>query len=294
MGSETNKTGRRRCAVWKIAKNEYIRWICNPRMIVFFGMLIFIQSYVVEEMLAHSEKMGMSIGIFEIFIAVANSTELCILIPAVYLLLNGDFPRRDGNTLLYVYRAGRYEWLLGQMLMSVLSILTYLGAVLAFCIFSGIRHCYIENQWSDVVTKYTTIFPDDKTTTVTDLITGRLYNNFTPFQAFLYSISLLFCMLFFMSMLKLFFFLFGKATTGVAVGGCLIVFGWIFSLLDLKIKWIFPLSHAVEWQHCDEIFRTMTVSMQQSYLYFGILGMIFFFVSILLVEHFNFGYIEQR
>ena len=279
MGSEKNKMGRR-CAVWKIAKNEYIRWICNPRMIVFFGMLIFVQSYVVEEMLAHSEKMCMQIGIFEIFIAVANSTELCILIPAVYLLLNGDFPRRDGNTLLYVYRAGRYEWLLGQILMSVLSILTYLGAVLAFCIFSGIRHCYTKNQWSDVVTKYT--------------ITGRLYNNFTPFQAFFFSISLLFCMLFFLSMLKLFFFLFGKATAGVAVGGCLIGFGWIFSLLDLKIKWIFPLSHAVEWQHCDEIFRTMIVSMQQSYLYFGILSMIFVFVSILLVEHFNFGYIEQR
>lgn len=294
MDSEKRKPGRRRCAVWNIAWNEYIRWVCNPRMIVFFAMLLFVQSYVVEELLVHSEKMGMPVGIFEIFISVANSTELCILIPAVYLLLIGDFPRRDGNTLLYVYRAGKYEWLLGQMLMSVLSIVTYLGAILLFCILAGIRHCCIADQWSDVVTKYTTLFPDDKAAVVTRLITGRLYNNFTPYQAFAYSISLLFGLLFLLAMLKLLFFLLGRATAGVAVGGCLLVAGWIFSLLNLKIKWVFPLSHTVEWQHCDEVFRTMTVSMQQSYLYFGILSMIFFFASILLVDHFNFGYIEQR
>ncbi|MDE7238871.1 MAG: hypothetical protein K2N41_04075, partial [Lachnospiraceae bacterium] len=141
---------------------------------------------------------------------------------------------------------------------------------------------------------YRTIFPDDMESTVSFMITERLYNQFSPYQAFGYSVSLLFGLLFFLTMLKLLFFLLGKPTVGVAAGVCLIGFGWLFSLLELKLKWIFPLAHAIEWQHCDEIFRFMTVSMVQSYLYFAILSVALIFVSIILMKQYNFGYVEQR
>lgn len=294
MECKNENIGKRHAVIRNIARNEYIRWICNPRMILFFGMMIFIETYVAEGMLAHSEKLGKPFGVFEIFIAVANSTELCMVIPAVYLLLIGDFPRRDGNTLLYVHRAGKYHWLLGQILTSVFSILTYLGAILGGCVLMGAGHCFVGNGWSDVVTKYKTIFPNDMESTVSFMITERLYNHFSPYQAFGYSVSLLFGLLFFLTMLKLLFFLLGKPTVGVAAGVCLIGFGWLFSLLELKLKWIFPLSHAIEWQHCDEIFRFMTVSMAQSYLYFAILSVALIFVSIILMAQYNFGYVEQR
>lgn len=263
-------------------------------MILFLGMMIFVETYVAEGMLAHSEKMGKPFGIFEIFIAVANSTELCMVIPAVYLLLIGDFPRRDGNTLLYVYRAGRYHWLLGQILTSVLSILTYLGAIFVGCALMGLGHCFIGNRWSDVVTKYQTLFPNDMETTVSLMMTERLYNNFSPYQTFLYSAGLLFGMLFLLAMLKLLFFLVGKPTMGVTAGVCLIGFGWLFSLLELKLKWIFPLPHVIGWQHCDEIFRYMTVSIGQSCLYFAGGSLTLIFIIIILAGRYPFGYVEQR
>lgn len=280
--------------ILNIVRNEYVRWICNPRMILFFGMMIFIETYVAEAMIAHGEKMGQSFGMFEIFIATANSTELCMVIPAVYLLLIGDFPRRDGNTLLYVHRAGRYHWLLGQILTVAFSILTYLGALLAGCVLMGAGKCVSGNQWSDVVTKYLTFFPEDMGSSMSAMITERLYNHFSPYQAFGYSVSLLFGMLFFLAMLKLMFFLLGKPTAGVAAGVCLIGFGWLFSLLELKGKWLFPLSHAIEWQHYDEVFRFTTVSIGQSYLYFAGMSTGAVFASILLIGQYNFGMIEKR
>lgn len=294
MEHKKEKTRSSYAVIWNIVRNEYVRWICNPRMILFFGMMIFIETYVAEGMYTYSEKMGQPFGVLEIFIAVANSVELCVLIPAVYLLLIGDFPRRDGNTLLYVHRAGKYNWLLGQILTSVFSIVTYLGAILAGCILMGVGHCFVGNRWSDVVTKYKTLFPEDIEASVSRMITERLYNNFSPYQAFGYSFSLLFGLLFLLAMLKLLFFLLEKPTVGVTAGGCLIGFGWVFSVLELKMKWIFPLSHAVEWQHCDEVFRYMTVSLGQSYVYFAGISLVFIFVSIILVERYNFGYIEQR
>lgn len=294
MGHNKKKDGRHCSVIWNIARNEYIRWICNSRMILFFAMMLFVETYVAEGMFACSDKMGKPFGIFEIFIAVSNSAELCVVIPAVYLLLIGDFPRRDGNTLLYVHRAGKYNWLLGQILESVLCIITYLGAILAGCILIGAGHCFVGNRWSDVVTKYKTLFPNDVEVTIFQLITERLYNNFTPYQTLGYSITLLFGLLFFLTMLKLLCFLLGKPTMGVTIGGSLLGFGWICSLLELKMKWIFPLSHTVGWQHCDEIFRFMTVSIGQSYLYFAVLSVMLVFVCIILIERYNFGYVEQR
>lgn len=294
MECKKEKTRGRRGVIWHVVRNEYVRWICNPRMILFFGMMIFIETYVAEGMIARSEKMGKPFGMFEIFIATANSTELCMVIPAVYLLLIGDFPRRDGNTLLYVHRAGRYHWLLGQILTTALSILTYLGALLAGCVLMGACRCVSANQWSDVVTKYQTLFPEDMGSFMSGMITERLYNHFSPYQAFGYSVSLLFGLLFFLAMLKLLFFLLGKPTAGVAAGGCLLGFGWLFGILEWKWKWIFPLSHAIEWQHCDEVFRFMTVSLAQSYVYFAGLSLGTVFVSIILAERYNFGMIERR
>ncbi|MCM1538011.1 MAG: hypothetical protein NC254_06405 [bacterium] len=275
--------------VFSIARNEYLRWICNPRVILFLVMMLFLETYVAEGMIAHSETMGKPFGVFEIFIAVTNSTELCNVVPAVYLLLIGDFPRKDGNTLLYVHRAGRYDWLLGQILTAVFCILTYVGAILLGCALMGAGHCFIGNQWSDVATKYQTLFPYDWETTVSSMITERLYNHFGPYQALGYSVSLLFGFLFFLTMLKLLFFLKGKPTVGVAAGGCLIGFGWIFCVLELKMKWIFPLPHAIEWQHYDEIFRFTTVSLGQSYLYFAIVSLVLIFCSLIVVERYDFG-----
>jgi hypothetical protein len=258
-------------------------------MILLLCLLIFITSYVADRMSVCSRKIGEPLGIFEIFLAVANSAELCVLIPAVFLVLTGDFPKRDGNALLYVQRLGKYKWLIGQIFVAVCSILTYLAIILLGCMLMTGKNALFQNQWSKVVTDYAVTYPEDSTALVTKLLTGRLYNHFTPYQAAGYSISLLFGLLFFLSMIKIVFFLLGKTTMGMAVTAVLLVFGWVFSLLDIKVKWMLPLSHAIEWQHCDIVFRAMTVRMSESYLYFLGGSVASIWISILLLDRFDFG-----
>ncbi len=288
---ETGGQIRLRC-IGKVAWNEYVRWICNPRMIMFFCMLLFIETYVVDKMLQYSDNLGAPLGIFEVFTAVANSVQLCVMIAAVFLLLMGDFPRKDGNTLLYVHRAGKYNWFLGQVLMMVLSAATYLAAIVLFCIATCAGHISVSNRWSDVVTKYTSVFPDEKDFIVATLINGRLYNNFTPVQAFGYSVTLLFGMLLLLLMVKVVFFMFGNPSLGVVTGGLLIGSGWTLNMVDTKLKWAFPMAHVLEWQHCDLVFRTMEVSMGQSYWYFAILCMALFIIGLFKLDKYNFGYTQ--
>lgn len=284
----------RKSSVFHVAKNEYLRWIMNPRMILLVCMLLFIMSYVGDSMIAASVKMEKPLQLFEIFIAVGNSVELCIVIPAVFFLLIGDFPRRDGNTMLYIYRTGKYQWLLGQLLAAVMDIVTYLGIVVLACIAMGHGHLTVSDRWSETVTRYAITYPDDRKATITSMITGRLYNNFTPLQAFLYSVTLLFGLLFLLTVIKLICFLLGKATVGVGIVAGLMVFGWTFSLLDSKAKWLLPLSHAIEWQHCDMILRFLNVPMAYSYFYFAVLSIVGIMVCVFLVDRFDFGCTERQ
>lgn len=267
---------------------EYFNWIINPRMILLVCMLLFITSYVADGFNMCSMKMGKELGIFEIFIAVGNSAELCVLIPIVFLILTADFPRKNANALLYVYRMGKYKWYAGQIIIITLEIFTYLAGILISCMLMVKGDAIRENRWSDVVTKYAVMYSDDKNAVVTQLITGRLYNNFKPYMTVIYSFTLLFAMLFFLAMIKLCFFFIGRSTLGMVIVSVLMICGWTFSLIDMKIKWIFPLSHAVEWQHCDLIFKKMVVSMSESYLYFIALSIVMILISLRLLDRFDF------
>ena len=100
--------------IYSLIKYEYLRWLINPRIAIFACMLIFIVNYMVDVMVNASNTMGEPLGVFELFIATANSEEMCIIMPAVFFILIGDFPRKDPNALLYVHRLGRLKWLVGQ------------------------------------------------------------------------------------------------------------------------------------------------------------------------------------
>lgn len=279
--------------VWRVAWTQFLEWILNPKMIIFICLLLFVQNYVVDGMMQNAEKVGDQVQIFEIFIAVINSSELCVAIPAVFLLLMGDFPKADGSTLLYVHRTGRYNWLLGQALAGVLKAASYMVAFLGCCILLSGAKADTSNHWSDVTAKYIAMFPEDYMNPVARLITGRQYNNFSPYEAAGYAFTLMFLFLVLLSMIKLVFFLYGKSTAGVALGGLLIGSGWTLNLLDTKLKWLFPMAHVIEWQHCDEIFRTMEVSMGQSYIYFLVIIMVLLILGIMQVDQYNFGYGKQ-
>lgn len=84
-------------------------------MIILGVLLIFIYNFAIEPLLKNAEEMGEPLNILEPFIAVANSDAILLIIPLVFLTLIADFPKIDTNTVFYIIRVGRINWLLGQM-----------------------------------------------------------------------------------------------------------------------------------------------------------------------------------
>lgn len=112
------------------ARAEFIKWICDARMIILGVLLIFIYSFAIEPLKSNAKLMGEPLNILEPFIAIANSGAILLIIPLVFLTLIADFPKIDTNTVFYIMRVGRLNWLFGQLLKLIFMALSYLAVII--------------------------------------------------------------------------------------------------------------------------------------------------------------------
>ncbi|MCR5480379.1 MAG: hypothetical protein K6F27_11075, partial [Ruminococcus sp.] len=109
------------------AKTEYIKWVCDARMVILGVLLIFIYNFAIQPLLQNAEKMNEPLNMLEPFIAVANSGAVLMIIPLVFMTLIADFPKIDNNTVFYIMRIGRKNWLTGQIIKLVMMAASYLA-----------------------------------------------------------------------------------------------------------------------------------------------------------------------
>ena len=82
------------------------------------------------------------------------------VITAVFLTLISDFPRTDGNTLFFILRAGKLNWLIGQIVFAITSIASFLAVVFLGSVVPLLDKMFWGNGWSLVITKYDIMFPE--------------------------------------------------------------------------------------------------------------------------------------
>ena len=82
--------------VMQIAWSEYIRWICNPRMIIVIALVFFLEGYAIEPLMERAQEMNTDLQSAEPFLAIGNSMLLCYVLPSVFLCLISDFPKING------------------------------------------------------------------------------------------------------------------------------------------------------------------------------------------------------
>ena len=166
-----------------VAKTEYVKWICNPKMMIFLVMMVFIYDMVIKKMVQAAGELHTEIMVLEPFVAVSNSAVLLFIIPGVYLSFMGDFPQIDGNTMFYIQRTGKRNWLFGQFLFSVMASVTFVCATLLGTCVCVVLRCSFQNRWSLVATQYVKYYPERSDSMIANFITGRMYNNLKPVEA---------------------------------------------------------------------------------------------------------------
>lgn len=279
--------------IFRVAKNEYVKWITNPKMIILLVMLIFAYDYVILELIEAGDKMGEKLQFLEGFIGISNSQLLLMIIPIVFVGLMGDFPRVDGNAMFYIYRVGKTNWLLGQMVFAVMACATYLFFLLGFCMLTFWGRCYVGNTWSEVTTKYYIFAPNDYGSIVANLTTGRLYNNLPPNDAGLHILGLMFLFLLLISMMLLASFVCKMRVGGIVAVTAILCIGNVLAYMENQIRWFLPTAHAILELHFDEIYKKPIMDMRLSYLYYLILLVICFLIAYLRIDSYDFTKIQE-
>lgn len=268
-----------------ISKIEYSNMVLDPRNIIFIAMFIVFYDKIIKPFIGMSTKMGKPIHVLEPFAAIANTGLVVIVVPLVFLLFVSDYPRTNANFKFYMVRSGKYNWFIGQLLAVIKFAVTYLFAFFIGTVLIALPHSYIENQWSDVTTKYYLMFPDEAQSQSNQLINGTLYNQTTPYKACLDIFLLYFLLLLIIAMIAMLAFMISKRNFGLCFSASILLIGGVISMVSKeKVSWFFPATHVLLWRHYEEVMKKQIFPIDKSFAILSICAVTLTIVSFVMLK----------
>lgn len=277
--------------IFSVARSEYVKWITNPRVIVVGVLLVFMKTLAIEPLLERADKIGQKIDVLEPFAAIGNSGMLVMLMPCVFMVLISDYPKMTGNTLYFVKRTGKKNWFMGQMLFVLFAIISFLTAILLGSVLMSQGR--FTGNWSDVVTKYNAMFPNEADNFTSQLLPSNLYNQIPLITSILQTTGLMTVYMLIISMVIYFFKLIHIQSFGLLAAVFVVAGGVVTCSLKSELMWLFPMANTIVWLHYDIILDELNVPMWYTYAYFAVILSTLTIANAIAVKRLEFINIEQ-
>ena len=275
------------------AKTEYIKWVCDARMVILGVLLIFIYNFAITPLLQNAEKMNEPLNMLEPFIAVANSGAVLMIIPLVFMTLIADFPKIDNNTVFYIMRIGRKNWLTGQIIKLVMMAASYLAVIFVGSVVPMLTKGFWYNGWSNVVTNFKNVFPEQSMNFGVQLVPENLYNQLTVFEAAVKSYLLVFAYLMIIGLILLSLSLIKHKTLGFVSCGAVIALGTAFCSIKTSLMWTMPMANSIIWLHFTKYFRVPEVSIAFSMTYLVTFVLVLIVFCYIMIGRFNYDNVSE-
>ena len=275
------------------AKTEYIKWVCDARMVILGVLLIFIYNFAITPLLQNAEKMNEPLNMLEPFIAVANSGAVLMIIPLVFMTLIADFPKIDNNTVFYIMRIGRKNWLTGQIIKLVMMAASYLAVIFVGSVVPMLSKGFWYNGWSNVVTNFKNVFPEQSMNFGVQLVPENLYNQLTVFEAAVKSYLLVFAYLMIIGLILLALSLIKHKTLGFVSCGAVIALGTAFCSIKTSLMWTMPMANSIIWLHFTKYFRVPEVSITFSVVYLVTFVLALIVFCYIMIGRFNYDNVSD-
>lgn len=285
------KFNLRQC--FSCAKTEYIKWVCDARMVILGVLLIFIYNFAIQPLLQNAEKMNEPLNMLEPFIAVANSGAVLMIIPLVFMTLIADFPKIDNNTVFYIMRIGRKNWLTGQIIKLVMMAASYLAVIFVGSVVPMLTKGFWYNGWSNVVTNFKNVFPEQSMNFGVQLVPENLYNQLTVFEAAVKSYLLVFAYLMIIGLILLSLSLIKHKTLGFVSCGAVIALGTAFCSIKTSLMWTMPMANSIIWLHFTKYFRVPEVSIAFSVVYLVTFVLALIIFCYIMIGRFNYDNVSE-
>lgn len=253
------------------ARTTYVTWFLSSRLLVFGFVFMFMFVYFIKPMNELSKILGTPINILEPFAAIANNRYALPLLILGYLVLIADFPCLNDFATFSLFRTGRMTWLLGQIIFLVMSGFTYIIFILTSSMISVSNNAYILNVWS-LVQKKLSIGNETSISLQSLYPFAKLDNSVLvqarPYEAVFHGIVLILLFEITVGCVQMIFALNMKKIISVFINLSACATGLVLMVIDIKIKWLFPISNTVFGWHYDELYNKTNMPIYASYIYF--------------------------
>ena len=152
------------------------------------------------------------------------------------------------------------------MLFVIYAIFTFLGFVIIGSII--VSDGRLLGRWSDAVTKYNAMFPDEAGNFASQLIPSNLYNQISMWNALLQTTALMVAYLFLLTLVIYFFKEIHIQSFGLFASIIVISAGVVTTSLNSRVMWALPMANTIVWLHYDRILEKTAVPVWYSYVYF--------------------------
>ncbi len=237
------------------ARSEYIKWLVSPRLILFAVVFLPLHDTLVSPLLRASERMGSPLNALEPCIVAVNSWMGLLLLGIVYIIMMSPFPTVDGNMRFYIFRMGKRDWILGEMLFQVLAAVTYSLATAAVMAAQALGRSFLANGWSLVVTDFDEQYGVEWGSRIEEILPPNLFFQIPPFRAFLFSYGLFTLFLLLCGMAFVVGCLYQKRLLLFVLQPLHIAVGCILAVVSGTGMWLFPVTHAFLASHYRRYYR---------------------------------------
>ena len=257
------------------AATEFVKWVCDARMVIVAVLLIFINNFAVSPLTNNAELMGEPLNIL------------------VFLTLIADYPKVDTNTVFYIVRIGRANWFVGQILKLVFMIISYLAVIFLGTVLPMLSKGFWYNGWSNVATGFVKMFPDRRGDFGVELLPENLYNQLSVFEAAVKSYLLVAAYLMIIGLILLVFSLFKRKTLGFIICGGMISLGMAFSAIRTNLMWTMPMANSITWLHYTKYFKKPIMPMSFSVIYLLVLIAVLLVFGGIAIGKFNYDNVTE-
>lgn len=287
--------------IFAVAGYNFRQWHKNSRIIITFCLSFILCFLLSDKAVQFAREYGTVMQILEPFIWTFGDANSILLSSLLLVLLFADMPFISTGTLFYLMRIDRKTWILGQAVYIIAATSVYLVFILISTSLVCMAQSFVGDMWSEAaaILGYSGA---GQTVALPALVKTLEMTKPYACTASIFLLMLLYTLLM-VSIMLLFNLKKGQ------IGGVISVFAFslygfllnpqtIKSLLGLPdhlmyqanviVGWLSPLNHAT--YHMHNFGYDLLPRMWQTYLIFGILIVLCFYLSLRAVRKYNFHF----
>ena len=288
--------------IFAVTRYNFRRWHKNPRIVITFCLAFVLCFLLSDKAVKFAKEYDTTMQLVEAFVWTFGDSNSILLSSLLLLLLFADMPFISSATPFYLMRIDRKTWLMGQAAYIALATLIYLTFILVSTSLVCMRQSFIGNMWSETaaILGYSGA---GQAVALPALV--KTLEMSTPYAC----MFTIFILMLLYTLLMVFIMLLFNLKKG-QLGGVIGVFAFslygfllnpqtikaIFQLPDelmykanVAVGWLSPLNHAT--YHMHNFGYDLLPRLWQTYLIFGILIVLFFFLSLRAIRKYNFNFV---